>query len=112
MVESVTAQRISFTTLFKILYIGHLIFPTLLLIILSFLSLFGFEVFKIEEVYLTGMDGFLKGMIAVPFMFLFALIWSTVFWFGYMISLWLYSKWRPMTLTFIPTPESTKETHS
>ena len=46
MVESVNAQRISFVTLFKILYIGNLIFPTIVLIVLSTFSFFGFEVLE------------------------------------------------------------------
>lgn len=100
MVTTVQAQRISFKTLFKILYIGNLIFPSLLLVLLSLLSFFGFEVLKFDGVYLTGTDGLFKGLITLPFMFLFALIWSVFFWVSYMISLWIYSKWRPMSLSF------------
>ena len=102
MATTIQAERISFKTLFKIIYIGNLIFPSILLILLSVLSFFGFEVLKIGDVYLTGMDGLLKGLITLPFMFLFALIWSAFFWVSYVISLWIYSRWRPMSLSFIP----------
>jgi len=109
MVNGITAQRISFSTLFKILYIGNLIFPSLLLIILSTLSFFGFEVLKFGDSYLTGIDGLLKGLVTLPFMFLFALFWSTFFWVSYAISLWIYSKWRPMKLSFVPTTQHEKD---
>lgn len=101
MVTTVQAQRISFKTLFKIIYIGNLIFPSLLLVLLSLLSFFGFEVLKFDGAYLTGTDGLFKGLITLPFMFLFALIWSVFFWVSYTISLWIYSRWRPMNLSFV-----------
>jgi hypothetical protein len=104
-IETVKVQRISFTTLFKILYIGNLIFPSILLIVLSIFSFFGFEVLRFGDSYLTGMDGLLKGLITVPFMFLFALFWSIFFWLSYIISLWIYSRWRPMTLSYIPASQ-------
>jgi len=109
MIEVVKAQRISFSTLFKILYIGNLIFPSLLLIILSTFSFFGFEVLKFGDSYLTGTEGLVKGLVTLPFMFLFALIWSLFFWVSYSISLWIYSKWRPMNLTFVPASQQKKE---
>jgi hypothetical protein len=107
--ETVKAQRISFITLFKILYIGNLIFPTLILIILSIFSFFDFEVLRFGDSYLTGVDGLVKGLITVPFMFLFALIWSIFFWISYVISLWIYSRWRPMNLSYIPANETNKD---
>jgi len=110
-IESVNAQRISFATLFKILYIGNLIFPTILVMVLSTFSFFGFEVFKFGDSYPIGLDGLIKGLITVPFMFLFALIWSAIFCASYMISLWIYSKWRPMTLSFVPAHHKQKDSY-
>ena len=109
MVETVKAQRICFTTLFKIIFIGNLIFPSILLIVLSVFSFFGFEVLRFGDSYLTGVDGLFKGLITVPFMLLFAFVWSVFFWFSYMISLWLYSKWRPMTIAFVPAHHNEKD---
>ena len=112
MSENVQAQRISFVTLFKILYIGNLIFPTLILIILSVFSFFDFHVLRFGDNYLTGTEGLLKGLITVPFMFLFAFIWSVFFWLSYAVSLWIYSKWRPMKLSYIPAKGTDKDTEN
>jgi hypothetical protein len=109
MVETVKVERISFATLFKIIYIGNLIFPSILLVILSVFSFFGFEVLRFGDSYLLGMEGLIKGLLTVPFMFLFALVWTIFFWTSYMISLWIYSKWRPMNLSFIPARQSNKD---
>ena len=109
MVETVKVERISFTTLFKILYIGNLIFPSIVLIVLSVFSFFGFEVLRFGDSLLTGIDGLLKGLITIPFMFIFALVWSVFFWISYMISLWIYSMWRPMNLSFIPAKQKNKD---
>ena len=109
MVETVKAERISFATLFKIIYIGNLIFPSIVLIVLSVFSFFGFEVLRFGDSFLTGIDGLIKGLITVPFMFLFALVWSVFFWISYMISLWIYSRWRPMNLSFIPAKQNNKD---
>ena len=109
MTETVSVTRISFLTLFKILYIGNLIFPSLILIVLSMLSFFGIEVLNIGGNYLTGTEGLFKGLVTLPFMFLFALIWSVFFWVSYSASLWIYSKWRPMTLSFVPASQTQKD---
>ena len=109
MVQAVEAQRISFATLFKILFIGNLIFSTLVLILSSILSFIGFEVFKVDDAYLTGTEGLTTGLLSIPLMLLLALFWSGFFWIGYTISLWIYSKWRPMTISYIPKQDLNKD---
>ncbi len=108
MLHSIQAQRISFGTLFKLLFIGNLIAPILLLIVLALLSSVGLEVLKVEGKYLTGLDGLLAGLVGVPVLAIVAFCWSVFFGVSYFISLWLYSRWRPIKLSYTPTHQHTR----
>jgi hypothetical protein len=111
MYHRVQIERLSVGSVFKILYIGFLVPFLGLLLIVSLASavgcLVGFPV-EVNGKPQTGINGALAsalagviGSVLLPLMLMPSLmIMSMVITFG----LWIYSKFRPLTLDYVPAP--------
>jgi hypothetical protein len=101
MYHRVQIERLSVGSVFKILYIGFLVPFLGLLLIVSLASavgcLVGFPV-EVNGKPQTGINGALASALAGVMPSL--MIMSMVITFG----LWIYSKFRPLTLDYVPAP--------
>jgi len=107
-------QRLSVGSLFKILYFGSLA-PILSLVLIASLiagigSLAGLDsLSSVNGKPLTGVNGALQAALAavIGSLLLPLLILPHVFflWVYLSFGLWIYSKFRPMTLDYVPAPK-------
>jgi hypothetical protein len=102
MFEEITVRRVSAGTLYKLVAIGSSITFVLFSIIMGCFALFGFHTVTWNHHPLTG----ISGLVASPFIGLFiAAIFTIFLGSGMAFGLWLYSKFRPVTL-LVRVPDS------
>ncbi|KAF1045220.1 MAG: hypothetical protein GAK35_01439 [Herbaspirillum frisingense] len=99
MFEQIKIQRMSMTTIYKLLAIGTTFSLVPFSVLMGVLSLFGAQTITWDGKHLIGYDG----LIASPFIGLFLSAFITLF-LGTLctIGLWLYSLWRPLSLRVEP----------
>jgi len=99
MFESIKIQRLSITSVYKLVAIGATFSLVPFSVLMGVLSLFGAQTITWDGKHLIGHDG----LIASPFIGLFLSGFITLF-FGTLcaIGLWLYSLWRPLSLRVEP----------
>lgn len=103
MSKKLRIQRLRGGTLFKIIFIGNFLFFIPFSILMGILSFFGAATVTWNEQPLTGF----AGLIASPFIGVFiALLFSVFLWVSIFIGLWLYSKFKPIELEYIPVSET------
>ena len=105
MIRTVDAQRIGFGTVFRILLIGNLIFPLLLLVVLTLLSGAGVPLYQSGDEYVTGFEALKWGAVGIVLWIPWAVVWSGLFWLGIVPSLWIYARLRPFPIAYRTRPE-------
>jgi hypothetical protein len=108
-------KRLSFKTLFKVVYLGSLA-PLATVVLISCLvaglaSLAGYEGSVVMDGKpVIGVNGFMTaalvaaiGLVMLP---LLILPWVVVLWAYFAFGLWIYSKFRPLTLAYEPLPST------
>ncbi|WP_180937482.1 hypothetical protein [Herbaspirillum seropedicae] len=95
MFEQIKIQRLSMSSIYKLLAVGTTFSLVPFSTLMGVLSLFGAQTITWDGKHLIGYDG----LIASPFIGLFLSAFITLF-MGTMccIGLWLYSLWRPLSL--------------
>ena len=104
MSRSIEIKRLSTGTVFKILIIGGLYSVIPFSVLMGILSLFGASTITWNHQHLTG----LTGLIASPLIGAFVTLFLSGF-FGIFIAagLWLYSKFKPLTINYHQINENT-----
>lgn len=100
--RGVAARRLSFLTLYKALVTGAIVPTFAFTIIAGILSLCGYEIFKEDGGYVTGLRGFKAAALAMIAFPLIAIFFTTLVWCWTSVGLWLYSKVQPMMLYYYP----------
>lgn len=102
MSQAIEIKRLSTGTVFKIMLIGGLCSLIPFSVLMGILSLFGASTVTWNNQPLTGWHG----LIAAPFIGVFIALLSAGF-FGLFIAagLWLYAKFKPLTLHYHATGE-------
>ena len=88
-------------SLFKLISIGNIIFFVPFSIVTGIFNYFGIgkAIITWKEKPLTGV----AGLVASPFFGLFlALVISAFLWVAIFVGLWIYTKFKPLELEFIP----------
>ena len=97
--NKIIVRRLRGGTLFKLIFIGSLAFFLPFFLLMGVLALFGASTITWNEQPLTGFPG----LISSPFMgLLVALPFSTLGWVVIFIGLWIYSRFKPIELEYIP----------
>jgi len=103
MSETLRIQRLRGGTLFKVIFIGNCLFFIPFSVLMGILSFFGAATLKWNGQPLAGF----AGLIASPFIGVFiTLLVSAFLWVSTFIGLWLYSKFKPIELEYIPVSET------
>jgi len=98
MFETLQIQRFSFGTVYKILFLASTFSMVPLAILMGLFAFFGAETIVWNGQHLTG----LMGLIASPFVgIMMALIFTGFLGTLFACGLWLYSKFRPLHLSYI-----------
>jgi hypothetical protein len=98
--RSVTVQRLSFWTVTKLFLLGTCISFAIIFVCMAALAIFGFGPLAHTPYPLSGARAFIF-LVLVPLLAPFAAIVSGVgHWALMSIGLWIYSFWRPVTITF------------
>ena len=101
MAQHIEVRRISGKSLFKVLFVGLLVFhvaTTILVILLTLLGVLPLEA-STQDVELTSLLGFVGAYLLIGI--LFSPIWVGVLWLTVWPGLWLYSKFKTTTLSYI-----------
>jgi len=102
MFQEITVKRVSAGTLYKLVAIGSSITFVLFSILMGCFALFGAHTVTWNHHPLIGVSG----LVASPFIGLFiAAIFTIFLGSGMVFGLWLYSKFKPMTL-LVRVPDS------
>jgi hypothetical protein len=104
-IKEFNAQRIGYGTLFRILLIGHLVFPLLLMAVFTVLSAVGLPLFQVGGEYVHGIKAMQYGLLGIVICIPFAFFWSGFFWLGIAPSLWIYSKFKPFKISYKALPD-------
>lgn len=97
MFETLQIQRFSFGTVYKVLFIAATFSMVPLAILMGLFAFFGAETIVWNGQHLTG----LMGLIASPFVgIMMALIFTGFLGTLFACGLWLYSKFRPLQLSY------------
>ena len=95
--ERLEIKRLSFGTLFKLLFIGMLIPLFLFGFLCGIAALFGANTVTINDVNVYGIQGLLAGMaIGLLLPAVFAMLFSLVLGIG----LWMYSLFKTLIITY------------
>ncbi len=101
--EVIKVERLRAGALFKLIFIGNILFFVAFSALMGILSFFGAATVTWNDQPVTGV----AGLISAPFIGVFiALILSAFQWIFMFTGLWLYSKFRNIELEYIPTSES------
>jgi hypothetical protein len=102
MSEKIEIKRLSTGTIFKVLLIGGAFSIVPFSLVMGILSLFGASTVTWNDQPLTGFSG----LIAAPFIGAFiTLVISGLFGLFMAAGLWVYSKFKPLTLHYWQTNE-------
>lgn len=102
MIKELRIQQLCGGTLFKIIFIGNSSFFIPYSVLMGVFSFFGIGTMKWNEHLITGF----AGLVASPFLGGFmALLFTACIWVPTFIGLWLYSKFQPINLIYIPVSE-------
>lgn len=97
MIEEIRIKRLTMGTIFKILIFGSTFSIIPFSLLMGVLSLFGASTVTWNAQPLTGMSG----LIASPFIGIFiALIFSAFFGLFLSAGLWIYSRFKPLTMHY------------
>lgn len=100
MQDTIVIRRLRGGTLFKLIFIGNAAFLVPFTMLMGVLAFFDAgTTISWNEQTLTG----LPALVAAPFMGVFmALMFSAFAWVSLYCGLWLYSRFRPLELEYIP----------
>lgn len=103
MVEQIEIRRLTTGTVFKILLIGGMFSIIPFSVFMGVLSLFGASTITWNGQPLTG----ISGLVASPFIGVFiALVFSAFFGLLLSAGLWVYSRFKPLTMHYWKAGES------
>jgi hypothetical protein len=91
----ITAQKISKRSIFKIYFIGLTGGFFILFLLFGILAIFGADTIKLGEKSITGFMGFVTAILMWP---IFSLMFTVAMWLISILSLWLYSLVRPISI--------------
>jgi hypothetical protein len=108
MENTIQIKHIRGGSLFKLLIIGNTVFFIPLSIVMGIANYFGLgqAAISLNQKPLTG----LTGLIASPFTgVFFAIVISAFLWVVIFVGLWIYTKFKPVELEFIPFAQEDDE---
>ena len=93
----VTSNKISKKSLFKLLFIGLTTSMSIFCILCGVAALFGAQTIEWNGVHRTGVEGLVYSFFMGP---LIGLIFSCFMWVFLVTGLWVYSFFKPITMSF------------
>jgi len=99
MKQPLEIRRIAGGSLFKLLFIGHCLSLLPFCIFCGILSLTGAHTITVDRQYVTGIAGLIDSLWIGP---LLTVLFTCFAWLALATGLWIYSKFRPLTLYYIP----------
>lgn len=97
MLHMATTKGLTGTNLFKIIFIGYLFSLGPLILIMGFLSIFNLTTITLGNSNLTGIEGFLGGILLA---IIFPAIFASINWLFIAFGLWLFTRFKNLKIVY------------
>jgi len=106
MIDFLKVRRITFGSLFTLLFVGMGSWIIPLIFISGIIGFFGGDVLKSDKVYVHGWQALLTGVVGGPLASVIFSFFASCFYYP---GLWIYSFFRPLSLTFFKAKDTAEQ---